>query len=131
MLRNENPDTLASHNCTKDHFIVVIGVAFSLIMIMLQTKSFVRVHSLVVLNIPIETIQKCEHIIILYQYCRVDLLVEISVGKVNKFAHMKQNSVAYKMCVKLAAHETLLPNEQHLFTKFQNLCFALNCTILY
>ena len=45
---------------------VVIGVALSHIMIMLQTKSFVRIHSLVVANIIIEKIQKCEHTIILY-----------------------------------------------------------------
>ena len=62
MLRNENPDTLTSHNCTEDYSIVVIGAAFSLIVIMLQPKSFVRVHSLVVSNILIEKIQKCEHI---------------------------------------------------------------------
>ena len=66
MLRNENPDTLASHSCTKNHPIVVIGVAFSLIVIILKMKSFVRVHSLVVSNILIEKIQNCEHIIILY-----------------------------------------------------------------
>ena len=51
MLRNENPDALASHNCTEDHSIVVIGVAFSLIVIMLQAKTSVRVHSLIVSNI--------------------------------------------------------------------------------
>ena len=58
MLRNENPDILASHNCTEDHSIFVIGAAFSFGMIMLQTTSFVRVHSLVVSNILIEKIQK-------------------------------------------------------------------------
>ena len=42
--------------------IVVIGVAFSLIVIMLQTKCFVTAHSLVVSNILIEKIQKCDHI---------------------------------------------------------------------
>ena len=48
-----------------------------------------------------------------------DLLVEICVGKMNKLhALMKQNFVAYNMCVDLAAHETLLPIEQYLFTKF-------------
>ena len=35
LLSNENPDTFASRNCTEDHSIVIIGVAFSLIMIML------------------------------------------------------------------------------------------------
>ena len=34
----KNPDTLASCNGTEDHSLVVIGVAFSLIMIILQTK---------------------------------------------------------------------------------------------
>ena len=57
MLRNENLDTLASHSCTKDHSIVIIGVAFSLSVIMLQAKSSVRVHSLVVSDI-LEKIQK-------------------------------------------------------------------------
>ena len=48
LLSNKNPDILASCNCTEDHPIFVIGVAFSLIVIMLQTKSLVRVHLLVV-----------------------------------------------------------------------------------
>ena len=61
MLRNENPDTLASCNCTEDHSIVVFGATFPLILIMLQTKFFVRVHSLV-LDVLIEKIQTCEHI---------------------------------------------------------------------
>ena len=89
MLRNENPDTLASHNCTEDQSIVVFGVAISLIVIMLQTKSFVRVHSLVVSNIVIEKIQNCEHILSLHQYCGVDL-VENCFGKVNKSTCMKK-----------------------------------------
>ena len=64
-------------------------------------------------------------------YCGVDLLVEIFVGKVNRLGiFIEQNSMAYKMYVDLAANETLLPIEQCLFTKLQNLCFALNCTIL-
>ena len=41
MLRNENPDTHASHSYIEDHSIVVIDATFSLIVIMLQTKSFV------------------------------------------------------------------------------------------
>ena len=53
-LANKNPGTLASHNCTEDllPYNGVIGVAFSLIMIMLQAKFlFVQVHSLAVSNI--------------------------------------------------------------------------------
>ena len=130
MSRNENLDTLASHNCTKDHSIVVFGGEFSLIVIMLQTKSFERMHSLAVSHILIEKIQKCEHMNNFYINIVGVGLVENCVGNVNKYACMKQNSVAYKMCVYLAAHETFLPTEQCLFTKFQNLCFALNCTIL-
>ena len=53
LVRNENPDTLASHNCTEDHSIVIIGAAFSLIVIMLQVKSPVRVHPPAVSNILI------------------------------------------------------------------------------
>ena len=64
----------------------------------------------------------------LYKYHGASL-VENCVGRGNKFACMKQNSVAYKMCVYLAAHETLLPIEQCLFTTFQTLCFTLNHTI--
>ena len=50
---NESPGTLASHNCTKNPspYTEVIGVAFSLIMIVLQAKFlFERVHSLAVSN---------------------------------------------------------------------------------
>ena len=37
--KNEKLDTLASHNCTKDSFLhKFLGVAFSLIVIMLQTN---------------------------------------------------------------------------------------------
>ena len=43
--------------------------------------------------------------------------VENCIKRVNKFTHMKQNSVADKVCVYLAAHDTLLPTEQYLFTK--------------
>ena len=41
-LENETPGTLASHNCTEDPLPSnkVIGVAFALIMIMLQAKLF-------------------------------------------------------------------------------------------
>ena len=52
--RNENPDTFASCNCIKDPlpYIKVVGVAFSLIVIMLQAKFlYVRVHPLAVLDI--------------------------------------------------------------------------------
>ena len=55
----KNPGTLASHNCTKDPLPCnkVIGVMFSLIVIMLQAKFlFVRVHSLMVSNILCEKI---------------------------------------------------------------------------
>ena len=51
--RNKNPGTLASCNCTEDPlpYNEVIGVAFSLVMIMLQAKFlFVRVNSPVVSN---------------------------------------------------------------------------------
>ena len=66
MLRNKNPDTPASHNYTEDHSIVVIGVALSLIVIMLQTKSLVRGHLLAVSNTLMKLTLKCEHSMILY-----------------------------------------------------------------
>ena len=53
----KNSDGLASHNSTEDPlpYIKVIGVAFSLIMIMLQAKFlFIKVHSLAVSNILCE-----------------------------------------------------------------------------
>ena len=69
LLRSENLYTLPSHNCTMDHSIV-IGVIFSLIVIMPKAKFLVRVHPLAVSNIPIaqkrKLILKCEHIKILY-----------------------------------------------------------------
>ena len=69
LLRNENTDTLASNNCTKNQSIV-IGVTFSLIVIMLQPKFLVRVHPVVATNILIVqkeiSISECEHINILY-----------------------------------------------------------------
>ena len=61
VFRNENPDALASHNCTEDalSYVKVIGVAFSLIVIMLQAKFlFVRVH-------PLAFSKFCKRILIL------------------------------------------------------------------
>ena len=63
--RNKNPGTIVSHNCTENPlpYNKVIGVAFSLIVIMLQAKFlFVRVHSLVVSNILPRENLKGEHI---------------------------------------------------------------------
>ena len=59
VLGMKNPGTLASHNCTENPLPCnkVIGVGFSLIVIMLQAKFlFVKIHSLVVSNILCEKI---------------------------------------------------------------------------
>ena len=106
LLRNENPDALPSHNCTKDHSIVVIGAAFSLIVITLQTKSFVRVHCLVVSNILIKKIEMWAHdnFILISWREKVDL-IDICFGKMNKLhAFLKQNFIAFQMCVLTLLH---------------------------
>ena len=63
------PDALAYHSCTTDHS-VVIGVTFSLIMIMPPAKFLVRVHPPAASNILIvgkeKIILKHEYMMILY-----------------------------------------------------------------
>ena len=131
LVKNENPGTLASCNYTKDLLpcIKVIGVTFSLIVTMLQTKFLLfRVHPLAFSNI----LQKDSK--------NVSMLVKFReygfYGQwVNKIAHVKQNlpfriNPIYCVCVYLVAHETNLFIEQDLFTKFKILWFTLKCTII-
>ena len=45
--------------------------------------------------------------------------VDICVGKMNKLCVFPKQNFLWlaKVCVDLAAHKTLLPNDQYLFTK--------------
>ena len=60
------------------------------------------------------------------------LFLSLCDGIMNKLhVFLIHNSIVYKVvCADLVSSyctQNLLPNEQFMFTKFKNLCFAVNC----